>query len=221
MQEGRAYAQRGRPQYAEDKFKKILASDQPDILSKLTARFELFSMYADNFPRNFEVLEKIDAKRRQLGRSSYILYLEEESKKFIALLDRQRDTPEKKLLQADLYFTLGCLFGNYIRYHLETKEERNGEEVERYKIKEINCFKKAVDYDSHNVDFLIHRAVAYAAAQDVENCKPDLRSAIENALEYPIYLALVDEKRLSGLFEELNEPIPPEVESTIKEWAFL
>ena len=217
LQEGRTFAQRGRPKYAEDIFKGILASDQSDIISKLTARFELFSMYADNFPRNPEALGRIDEEREKAGRNNYISYLENEGNKFADLLNQQRDSSEKELLKADLYFTLGCLFGNYIRYHLEADKKKNDKEIEIYKNKEIDCFKKAVDYDSHNVDFLIHRAVSYATAQDIERCKYDLRSAKESALEYPIYITLVDEKRLSGLFGELNYPISPELESIIKE----
>lgn len=215
LQDGRSYAQRKRPKYAEDLFREILTSNDSDRISELTARVERFSLYADNFPQKRQDLEKIDGERDLAGMDSFMEYLSGVGKRLLNRLESEdvQKLPEGHMLKADFCFTMGCLYGNYICCHLDSKTQKK--QIKELQDKEINYFNQAIHNDPENVDFHIHRAMAFAASGNLDACKKDLNFADGIAWKYPVYLELTRRDRISKIFNDMKDRIPSNIRSCL------
>lgn len=174
VQEGRVYAMRNRSKYAVDSFNRAILN-APESVSALSAEYELIALYADALP----------------GKEENIVIIQEKVEAFVEKLDRRR-VPEGRLLKADMYFTLGCFYGNC---YLEN--DRNSAD---FLGKSEAYFKKAIKCDKGNVDFYRNLAITYALANDIKNCQESLGFAVHFSESEPLYATLVDSSRLSKLF---------------------
>jgi len=196
LQEGLVYVSRHRPYYAFKAFEKVIQK-APDTVAALTARYEIFSLYADT-------------KNSEIDLFRFLKVREKFDELLTALTEAggRIDSDVYQHLRGDAYFALGCFYGEYASTLPFGTNYINAAEWH---------FKMALKDNNADADYHRNLAYTYAMAGKKDRCRKEIEFAIDCAEREPLYKIQVSRTRLEALFNPIRETLPDDIQKMLNE----